>query len=249
MAERRMFHTSVVGSDAFLDLPLAAQALYFHICMHADDDGFVNGPKQITRMLGAGPDDLTALIDSGFLLRFDDIVVIKHWLVANSLKADRLKPVQYPRIALQLYICENRSYTLSHEANIPSLLEMRKSALESKRNPKVSKGKIREGNVREDKIGEDNIREDNITAVAVSGETPEDAAAAEDKNLVYMKGSLGKGVVLLSQDQICTLLDTMGLDSFDFYVQKLADFILKNNAHIKNHYQTILKWWEEDSQC
>ena len=136
MAERRMFHTSVVESDAFLDLPLAAQALYLHICMHADDDGFVNGPKQITRMLGAKTDDLTALIDQGFLLRFDDIVVIKHWLVANSLKADRLKPVQYPKIASLLYVRENRSYTLSPDPDTPSLLEIRKSALESKRNPR-----------------------------------------------------------------------------------------------------------------
>ncbi len=39
MAERRMFHTAVVESDAFLDLPVGVQALYFHLCMQADDDG------------------------------------------------------------------------------------------------------------------------------------------------------------------------------------------------------------------
>ena len=68
MAERRMFHAAVVGSDAFLDLPPAVQALYFHLGMAADDDGFVNGPKQVARKLGLPATDLQQLIDSGFLL-------------------------------------------------------------------------------------------------------------------------------------------------------------------------------------
>lgn len=241
MAERRMFHTGVVESDAFLDLPLAAQALYFHIGMHADDDGFVNGPKQITRMLGASPDDLTALIDGGFLLWFDGIAVVRHWLVANSLKADRLKPVQFPGIASSLSILENREYILSDKSGTATLFDLRKAALESKRNPKVRKGKVREDNIRED-----NIKEANITADAVSGEGPEDAAAADEKKMFYLKGSLGKGVVLLSDEQISDLLEKMGLDSFDYYVDKLATYILKNNAKVKSHYQTILKWWTED---
>lgn len=39
---RRMFHSDIVESDAFLDLPFSAQALYLHLGMAADDDGFVN---------------------------------------------------------------------------------------------------------------------------------------------------------------------------------------------------------------
>ena len=61
-----------------------------------------------------------------------------------------------------------------------------------------------------------------------------------------MKGALGKGVVLLSENQIEELLDTMGIDSFDYYVDKLSSFILKTGAKVKNHYATIVKWWEED---
>ena len=249
MAERRMFHTGVVESDAFLDLPLAAQALYFHICMHADDDGFVNGPKQITRMLGATPDDLTALIETGFLLWFDGSAVVKHWRMANSLKNDRFKTLRYPKAAKQLYIQENRSYTLSPENSEPNLFLMRQAELASRKPSGTQPDSTRNPNLTEPNLTESNRIESNLAEPNLTGETPEDAAAAEDKNLVYMKGALGKGVVLLSQEQICSLLDTMGIDSFDFYVKKLADFILKNNAHIKNHYQTILKWWEEDSQC
>ena len=61
-----------------------------------------------------------------------------------------------------------------------------------------------------------------------------------------MGGKLGKGVVLLSDEQIEDLLDKLGLDGFDHYVEKLAAFILKNDAKVKNHYATILRWWQED---
>lgn len=72
------------------------------------------------------------------------------------------------------------------------------------------------------------------------------AATAESANMSFVGGELGKGVVLLSEAQIGSLLDTIGLDAFDYYVDKLASFIIKNNAKVANHYETILKWWQED---
>lgn len=246
MAERRMFHSAVVESDAFLDLPAGAQALYFHLGMQADDDGFVNGPKQIARKLRRPPKELRLLADSGFLLDFDGIVVIKHWLVGNTLKTDRMKPPRYPEIASQLYIKGNRGYTIMPEPGLQNLLESRLEKLDSKRNPKVREGKVREHKVTEDKIRKDNLREYN-PAVAVDPDEPEFAAAAEtDNSLKFLGGKLGKGVVLLSERQIEDLLEKMDLDGFDYYVEKLADFILTNQAKVKNHYATILKWWEED---
>lgn len=75
------------------------------------------------------------------------------------------------------------------------------------------------------------------------------AATATDKEKVlkFVGGKLGKGVVLLSNEQIGDLLDTLGLDSFDYYVDKLASFIIKNDAKVANHFETILKWWQEDA--
>ena len=61
MAERRMFAKNVIDSDIFLDMPLSTQALYFHLAMRADDDGFVNNPKKISRMIGADDDSLKLL--------------------------------------------------------------------------------------------------------------------------------------------------------------------------------------------
>ena len=50
IAERRMFAKTIIDSDVFLDMPLSTQALYFHLSMRADDDGFINNPKKIQRM-------------------------------------------------------------------------------------------------------------------------------------------------------------------------------------------------------
>ena len=61
MAERRMFAKTIIDSDAFLDMPVTARLLYYDLSMRADDDGFVNSPKKIMRMVGASQDDLSIL--------------------------------------------------------------------------------------------------------------------------------------------------------------------------------------------
>jgi hypothetical protein len=84
-------------------------------------------------------------------------------------------------------------------------------------------------------------------AVTANADGEDLAAATADKKLKLFKGELGQGVVFLSESQIESLLDILDLDAFDYYVSKLANFILKNDAKVKNHYETILKWWKEDS--
>ena len=96
MAERRMFAKTIIDSDAFLDMPLSAQALYFHLSMRADDEGFVGNPKRIRAMVGASEDDLKLLLLKRFLLAFESgVVVIKHWKIHNYIQSDRCKPTTY----------------------------------------------------------------------------------------------------------------------------------------------------------
>ena len=96
MAERRMFSKVVIDSDTFLDMPLSAQALYFHLSMRADDDGFVNNPKRIQAYVGASTDDLKILLAKHFLIPFESgVVVIKHWKVHNYIQKDRYKETYY----------------------------------------------------------------------------------------------------------------------------------------------------------
>ena len=111
MADRRMFAKTIIDSDAFIDLPLSAQALYFHLSMRADDEGFVNNPRKIQRMIGASLDDLRLLLAKRFLLIFDSgIVVIKHWLIHNQIRKDRAHPTLYVREKECLMLDEKNGY-------------------------------------------------------------------------------------------------------------------------------------------
>ena len=113
MAERRMFAKTIIDSDAFLDMPLSTQALYFHLSMRADDDGFINNPKKIQRVIGASDDDLRLLIAKNFVLAFDSgVIVIKHWKIHNYIQRDRYKPSVYNEEKKQLTTKSNGAYTL-----------------------------------------------------------------------------------------------------------------------------------------
>ena len=113
MANRRMFSKDIINSDAFTDMPLSSQALYLHLNMNADDDGFVNNPKMICKMIGASADDLTLLKAKNFIIEFESgIVVIKHWKMNNYIPKDRYKETNYLEEKERLYLKENGSYTL-----------------------------------------------------------------------------------------------------------------------------------------
>ena len=107
-----MFSQQITDSDAFLDMPLSTQALYFHLGMSADDDGFLNNPKRIMRLIGANDDDLKLLIAKNFVIAFDSgIMVIKHWKINNYIPKDRYTPTVYSEEKAMLSEKENRAYT------------------------------------------------------------------------------------------------------------------------------------------
>lgn len=111
MAEKRMFSKTIVDSDMFLDMSLSTQALYFHLSMRADDDGFINNPRKIQRMIGCGDDELKMLIAKRFIIPFESgVCVIKHWRIHNYIQNDRYKPTIYQEEMDQLGLSGNKSY-------------------------------------------------------------------------------------------------------------------------------------------
>lgn len=123
MAQRRMLSKKVTDTDAFLDLPLSSQALYFHLNMHADDDGFVDNVNTIKRMVGASKDDEKLLIAKRFILQFEDsgIIVIKDWRLHNYIRKDTYNQTLYKDELSRLNIDENGSYQQS-DCNKPILV-------------------------------------------------------------------------------------------------------------------------------
>lgn len=116
MAERRMFAKTIIDSDAFIDMPVTARLLYYDLGMRADDDGFVNSPKKIMRMIGASQDDLMILIGRKFIIPFDNgVVVIKHWRIHNYIRKDTYNETTYIEQKNQLELDEKNAYTLKKD--------------------------------------------------------------------------------------------------------------------------------------
>lgn len=114
MANKRMFTMKICDSDAFLDMPLSSQCLYFHLNMRADDDGFVGNPKRIMRIIGASAEDLEVLIENRFILTFEDgVIVIKHWRMHNTLSTNRYHETQYVDEKNMLRVKENGAYSFN----------------------------------------------------------------------------------------------------------------------------------------
>lgn len=114
MAQKRMFTMKIVDSDAFLEMPLSTQCLYFHLNMRADDDGFIGNPKRIMKITGASEDDLRLLIAKRFVLTFEDgVIVIKHWRMHNTLSRDRYAETSYTDEKKMLLLKDNGSYSLT----------------------------------------------------------------------------------------------------------------------------------------
>ena len=119
MANKRMFTMKIVDSDAFLDMPLSTQCLYFHLNMRADDDGFIGNPKRIMRLIGSNDDDLKLLIAKRFILVFDNgVIVIKHWRMHNTLSHNRYHETQYIDEKSSLKLKQNGSYSLTSGVEI-----------------------------------------------------------------------------------------------------------------------------------
>lgn len=111
MAERRTFSKSVIWCDMFLEMSLSSQALYMHLNMSADDDGFVGTPKTILRMIGASEDDFKILVTKGFVIVFEQgIIVITHWKINNFIRKDRYKSTLYENEVQSLSQTKNGMY-------------------------------------------------------------------------------------------------------------------------------------------
>ena len=96
MAKKRMLSIDVIESDEFCSLPASAQCLYLHLCMNADDDGFVDKWKSILRYLGVRRAMLDRLIDAGYLIEMPrEVLLVADWRRHNVVRMDRYSESAY----------------------------------------------------------------------------------------------------------------------------------------------------------
>ena len=219
MAERRMFAKTIIDSDMFLDMPLSTQSLYFHLSMRADDDGFINNPKKIQRMIGASDDDLKVLVMKRFILPFDSgVVVIKHWRMHNYIRNDRYKETVYQEEKSQLLLKENGSYTELTTIGIPDGNQVETQDRLGKDRDRIELG--------EDSVGED-IEE-----------------AAPPKPTRHKYGAYKN--VLLSDEDMAKLQEEFPMD-WPGRIERLSEYIASTGKKYKNHLATIRSWARKDT--
>lgn len=153
MAERRMFCKSVIDSDVFSDMPLTTQALYFHLGMRADDDGFVNNPKKIQRSIGATADDMKLLIAKEFIIPFESgVIVITHWKQHNYIQKDRYHPTRHFKEKSQLVIDKAGQYTFADVSKLDTSCIHSVYQLDTE--VRLGKDRIGKGRIEEDMCAE-----------------------------------------------------------------------------------------------
>lgn len=132
----------IVDTDAFLDMPLSTQCLYFHLNMRADDDGFIGNPKRIEKIIGANDDDLKLLIAKRFVILFDDgVIVIKHWRMHNTLSRDRYIETSYTDEKKKLLLKDNGSYSLTNGNSIDDTKLIERSNRQTQKRRKIDEQK------------------------------------------------------------------------------------------------------------
>lgn len=218
-----MYTKKITDDDNFISLSSSAQALYFHLNQGADDDGFNNQIALAMYKAHASEDDLKVLMAKSYIIRFDSgVIVIKHWRMHNTLRKDRYTPTNFQEELELLGVKPNGAYTLSVNDGCQMVAKRLPNGCHS-----IGKYSKEEISKEEDRIGEDSV----ITNIS----SPD------------LEFSTINDVVKLTEDEITDLIDTMGISMFNEYTDKFATFIKEKDAHIKDHYQTILKWWKEDT--
>ena len=198
MADKRMFSSKIIDSDAFIEMSPMARLLYFNLSLHADDDGFTNSARREMKIVGAQDSDLNELVDKRFVIRFDSgVVAIKHWRINNTIRSDRYKATTYTDEKSLLTIEPNGAYTIKSEVNnngIPSDNHKNIDGIPSGNQcvPQIRGGEDR---IDKDRLGKDRLGEECACVREESSEIQADCPVPpsnEEDVFVYFPTSKGE---------------------------------------------------------
>lgn len=222
MAERRMFTKKVTDDDNFMALSASAQALYLHLSMSADDDGFCNQVSISMFKAHASIQDLQALLEKRYIYQFENgVIVIKHWRMANALRKDRYTPTAFKEELALLDIKDNGAYTW-----LPDGCQM-----VAERLPQDSIGKV--------SIDKRSIGKGISSESADSEPSPKPAKPVKHKHGEYNN-------VLLTDEEFLKLQNEF--PDYDERIERLSSYVASTGKSYKSHYATIRNWAKKDQE-
>lgn len=220
MAERRMFTRKVTDDDNFMALSSSAQALYLHLSMSADDDGFCNQVSISMFKAHASVQDLEALLEKRYIYQFENgVIVIKHWRMANALRKDRYTRTTFQEELKQLKIKDNGVYTLNGDDN----------QMATVRQPNGNQMAT------QDSIGKDRVDKESIGEGKRGSSSPPRHRYGEYQN------------VLLSDQDIEKLKAELP-GEYESYIERLSSYMASSGKSYKSHLATIRNWARRDKE-
>ena len=224
-----MFAKTIIDSDAFLEMPTTSQLLYFHLAMRADDDGFVNKPKSLMRMVGCKDDDLKLLFVKKFLIPFESgVVVIKHWKIHNYIRKDTYTETKYKEEKATLELDENSAYRIADTTP----LQLRDESVTSP-STQVRLGK--------DRLGEGSIGDSDEDINVPTKPVP--PKPVPQKPVRHKYGAYNN--VLLTDEDMSKLREEFPTD-WPGRIERLSEYIASTGKKYKSHLATIRSWARKD---
>lgn len=218
-----MFAKTIIDSDSFLEMPTTSQLLYFHFAMRADDDGFINKPKSLMRMVGCKDDDLKILFAKKFIIPFESgVVVIKHWKIHNYIRKDTYTETKYKEEKRALELDENGAYRLV-ETNASRIRDEYVTSTST-----------------QDRLGQDSIETVKESVIDIVPSPP----PAPKKPPRHKYGMYNN--VLLSDEDMEKLQAEFPHDYTD-RIERLSEYIASTGKSYKSHLATIRSWARKET--
>ena len=242
MAQRRMFSRRITDTDHFLDMPLSAQCLYFHLNMEADDDGFIGNAKTIRRKVGASEDDLKLLIAKQFILPFEtsSVVVVRDWRIHNYIQKDRYNRTLYQEERQTLGLDKNGIY---HKLNT-NVSGMYTSCIQNGDTGKVrlERGKSIDRDIYSapDEPAPHAPLVNEVELIEPKKEEPKKKV----KQVKHKHGEYNN--VLLTDEELEKL--KAEYSDLDDRIERLSSYIASTGKVYKSHYATIRNWARKDKE-
>lgn len=221
-----MMSKQITETDMFMDLPLSSQALYLHLIMNADDDGFLGNSKTILRMVGASNDDFKLLVAKQFIIVFDDgITVIKDWRIHNYIQKDRYHSTMYSEHKQQLTVDKNQSYQRVGHMDTERIQNV------SEVDTQVRLGKVSLGKVNKEYI---------------SDQTPINTKNQKTKQPKKVRHEYGEYKNVLLTDGELAKLKTEFPSNWQEWIERVSEYCSMNGKTYKNYLATIRNWAKRD---
>ena len=225
MAEKRMFSSNVIDSDAFLDMSPTARLLYYDMGMRADDDGFIDSPKKIMRIIGASDSDLKELIDNGFVLRFESgVIVIRHWYVNNRVRRDTYHETSYTEAQSRPLLEKNNVYQLRNDSVTDTL---------QTRNEIGSQNRVDKSRLEKDRLGKDRLDE-SCACESLSENLAESVQPSQESPVVYFPTKFGEQPIYQKDVDDLTRLFNGSVD--------VRNEILSCKAYYSDKPESVSSW-------